>query len=620
MYPRTDESCGAGIYARCSRSLGRSSISIRTALKMAQTLSFLLLLTILPLVHGVPTPEGAQTFNVSVPEGFTVTNRGNYFCVLPASWFSVMVFYLGNYAAHAATLITYPGEPPIYIVAAVVYALFFPTTGIVRGLNAVFRHARFPWGEQTDMRSAARAGALCMVVRTPLWRDEQKPVSSNVSQTALASEEVAEKPQGHSEHVARAVEENLKVEWKIIEGAWCKELPQLWPFFDTSLERPKAAMPKPENRPWWRKMFDELIDLERKVHGTCVLPDNGYYALAYVPRNANVETAFKAPGVHIPTQLSSTYSFIRAVIAVIQVLYASATLLKATRGPQIKQYGFAAFGLTVIPYLIMSVINLVGNVLTPDYNALYIVDSPILQEAKQVHGAKIDGIVGSLVIDERHRDARVDIANPRLRMAVTQRSSGALVSAPAPPRNERTDLTTSSTEESLNTAQVTCVQSGHTLYCIAFTCPVISRTDYVPPTKFLESDVKSNWKYFDPKLRAEVHIPAYTYIFFSFVCVGLGSLTLIPVGVISRFHENNSTHEQRVWIVSWTVFGIVIGTFAGWWTAILDFRTAGEDGFGKWVKLAGKILFALFFAAPGVGGFIMVGQMLREYGNCVSLS
>jgi hypothetical protein len=36
---------------------------------------------------------------------------------------------------------------------------------------------------------------------------------------------------------------------------------------------------------------------------------------------------------------------------------------------------YAAFGLTLLPYLVMSVVNLVGNLVTPTYPTLYMVDS-----------------------------------------------------------------------------------------------------------------------------------------------------------------------------------------------------------------------------------------------------
>jgi len=280
------------------------------------------ILHVIPLAHSRPVPD--QVFTVNVPSGYSATNHSSndIFCVTPAPWSGVIIFYLGNYAAHAATVITYPGEPPIFVFSAIIYALFFPASGMVRGLGAIFRHARL---EKDDLQSAARAGALCHVVRTKDWR------------------------RGGEEHGS---------DWRIIEGSWAKELPHLWPFFDTSLERPKSQDRIPREMSAFRRFWSDAMRMERKIHGTCLLPDNGHYALAYVPRYAEVKIS---PRRHnpdnstvevddeAPVRLSSSYSFIKAVVALAQVLYASATLYKATRGPQIAQFGYAAFGLSVAP-------------------------------------------------------------------------------------------------------------------------------------------------------------------------------------------------------------------------------------------------------------------------------
>ena len=84
------------------------------------------------------------------------------------------------------------------------------------------------------------------------------------------------------------------------------------------------------------------------------------------------------------------------MVAIFQVLYASYTLYK-TRGDQLSQYGYAAFGLTVIPYIIMSFLNLLGNLSTPNYLTLYLIGSPELEEAKLQDEAALDGLVGSIV-------------------------------------------------------------------------------------------------------------------------------------------------------------------------------------------------------------------------------
>ena len=45
-------------------------------------------------------------------------------------------------------------------------ALLLPTAGAARGFDAIARHARF---RKKPLQRAARAGALCMVVRTESW-------------------------------------------------------------------------------------------------------------------------------------------------------------------------------------------------------------------------------------------------------------------------------------------------------------------------------------------------------------------------------------------------------------------------------------------------------------------
>jgi hypothetical protein len=209
--------------------------------------------------------------------------------------------------------------------------------------------------------------------------------------------------------------------WRVIEGTWAKEMPKWWPFFDTSLERPsphrrgkKLGIRQKKWKQFWLDVWNIcMVKTERKIHGTIILPRNGFYELAYVPRNAVVkgydhvyknnsceetvvndvkhtyfiskreiddrshasagnntdghdvngangtvdeklpqtESADDVDKESIPTTLSSSYSVVRTVIAMIQILYATFTLFKAVKGPQIKQYGYAAFGLTVVPYV-----------------------------------------------------------------------------------------------------------------------------------------------------------------------------------------------------------------------------------------------------------------------------
>jgi hypothetical protein len=126
---------------------------------------FCLWISISVPIYAAPIPTKQIVLNV--PQGYTDHNNSRLFCIDPSPWTHIAIFYLGNYAAHAATLVTYPGEAPFNVVRGILYALFFPTSGIVRGLNSIFRRATFT---KNDLDAATRAGALCMVVRTHKWK------------------------------------------------------------------------------------------------------------------------------------------------------------------------------------------------------------------------------------------------------------------------------------------------------------------------------------------------------------------------------------------------------------------------------------------------------------------
>jgi hypothetical protein len=100
--------------------------------------------------------------------------------------------------------------------------------------------------------------------------------------------------------------------------------------------------------------------------------------------------------------ISASRNFLGAFVGLVQILYASYTLY-LTRGDQTHQYGYAAFGLTVFPYIMMTAMNLLGNLAAASYPALYLVNSPELHEAR-LRGAKIDGVVGKVVEANYGRD------------------------------------------------------------------------------------------------------------------------------------------------------------------------------------------------------------------------
>ena len=103
--------------------------------------------------------------NVTVPTGTVYKPAYNLLC-LAAKPSDVFIFFAANYLAHTATVKSFPGESTAENIASLLFALLFPSSGIARGLDAIFRHAVFT---EHELQRAAQAGALCMVVRSNSW-------------------------------------------------------------------------------------------------------------------------------------------------------------------------------------------------------------------------------------------------------------------------------------------------------------------------------------------------------------------------------------------------------------------------------------------------------------------
>jgi hypothetical protein len=85
-------------------------------------------------------------------------------------------FFIANYFAHAATVRANPGEDWKDFTFAVVLAIAFPFSGVARGLEAIIRRLRGYRRSESALRKAARAGALCIVVRDENWQSDAETV------------------------------------------------------------------------------------------------------------------------------------------------------------------------------------------------------------------------------------------------------------------------------------------------------------------------------------------------------------------------------------------------------------------------------------------------------------
>ncbi|OCL11883.1 hypothetical protein AOQ84DRAFT_286308 [Glonium stellatum] len=420
-------------------------------------------------VTGYAIPINQTNAGNSVLDHFSNHGDPNLVCT-PSTKVSIVLFLFTNYLAHCATVVSYPGETGRSSGISGVLALFFPASGIIKAMNALIRRPRL-FGKN-EVETATRAGALVMVVR--------------------------------DEH------EKTDDEWHLWPQAeWLKMYRPLW--MRDHLPVIEKSMP----------MLPPAAKHFFSIHGIYRLPPG--YRFAPVPSDAKIEVGPKndEKDADAKIDVSYSYNFAKTALALLQTVSAGATLYR-TRGNQIAIYGYSAFGLTVAPYLVMSIVNGLAQMVMPQYPRLYMVWSSEMDEAKK-RGGHFDSIIGRL-------------SDPK-----------------------------------------------ETSTCTA------------------------TFKEIDGSLKFSITENPIAV-------VGLVSVAII--GALTGFRHGQSTRAQRAWILLWFSFGAAFGSLGPTITRLFV-RSLERKGMHKWFGLVTvAITFGLFFV-PAIGGFVVVIQMLNEYGTCI---
>ncbi|KAH7176197.1 hypothetical protein EDB81DRAFT_897304 [Dactylonectria macrodidyma] len=250
------------------------------------------------LIFSSFSPIWGAAINTTVILPPDTSNHGNPDLLCrPPKWVDITIFFLGNYVAHVGTIVTNPGESTTSVIFASIFALLFPVTGVVRGVNAIKSMAIFG---KNDLERAARSGALYMVT----YGAGRHPI----------------------------LERRVHGKYELREGDT----------FEIVGRQAVFQGEEGEQVSWTDRL---------KILLTGAKPEQNF------------------------TSISCSYDLAKILVALGQTIFAAATLYQ-TRGDQISIYGYAAFGLTVTPYAMMSVVNLLGNLVRPTYPAMYIVRPP----------------------------------------------------------------------------------------------------------------------------------------------------------------------------------------------------------------------------------------------------
>ena len=114
-------------------------------------------------------PVGTTNLTVPVPEGTSNHGDPGIICT-PTRWYEIIAFFITNYIAHAFTVKTLPGEKLGTRMITAFLALLFPFSGVARGLESILRPAKFFPQPSDELETAARSGALCVVIRKDSWK------------------------------------------------------------------------------------------------------------------------------------------------------------------------------------------------------------------------------------------------------------------------------------------------------------------------------------------------------------------------------------------------------------------------------------------------------------------
>ncbi|KAJ9490043.1 hypothetical protein VN97_g3244 [Penicillium thymicola] len=429
---------------------------------------------------------------------------------------TMVIFYLTNYFAHAATIISSPGQGTREMIATIFIALLLPGSGVLRALNTIYRHSIFA-GD--PIQQAIRAGALCMVVKKPNPdHPPNRPARNN---------------QGRDTPLPDQLPQDGDI--RDIELGIVQSNPRsIHPDSSNEEEEEEVTNSIPQ-RQWWQTPNPRYLSPDTIVHGEHRLPSN--YVLAFVPPYARIELI--PPRKSSKEIFLSSYNILKLLVSLLQALWATVTLYR-TRGDQIQQYGYAAFGLTVAPYAFMSIMNIIGALLNAEYPAIFLVRTPSMDDAEREPGSDFFA-----------------------------------------------------TEVCFRALEPPCAET---------------------PGGLLEFFRRA----LDPDIKDELTALTAGSGQNAIMAIAgklLGSVPLANVGGLSKFQAKDSTSIQGGFTVSWLIVGIFYGASVKP-QIILKSPTREiqiDDVF------ASVLSFFLVFGVAPIGGMVMVGLMIQEFGICTLL-
>lgn len=564
----------------------------------------------------------------------------------PTNWYDICWFIFANYILHALSVRSLPGENSYSSFIIRIACLLIPSTGLRRGLCLITRANA---AADSDLQAAARARALCMVIRKSDWRpcvgdvvegcelDVHGDVTDIVAVSTSSETCIADNRKGDSSGSTKE-----KADVRNGKGLTIQiKDPYTEPLRHGPIELIiKWLIETPSFRSW--SPSASIVDHESvKIHGRCQLAEG--YALSYVPGDMKVNARVPSSSGNAITQsstqtrLACVHNFPRILFSISQSISGAYALYKA-RGSQIERYGFAAFGLTVIPYIVISIINFTGSLLSGEYETIFLVHSSVMDEMI-ARGGFSDGTVGSVdVATEDHTDI------PLLDREVSIGSVGTAVKFEGSKEALRCGGSSNQSFkiEPLKTPvpKRWCLSWKHRYHGLLH-YPVLTQKPSLitketpiaqepsPKPKDAKQGRCQRWPWQKPPASAKdkistIFIPSHSpftrlsparnqtplnLLAIILLLVAIATPYLI-IGILSGFKPNNSSLLQRNFTLTWLICGqsqgYGLGEYVEQWTR-------------KKAILWGLLIVICFHGSSSVCGFFVVAQEMLEFGTCKAM-
>jgi hypothetical protein len=263
--------------------------------------------------------------------------------------------------------------------------------------------------------------------------------------------------------------------------------------------------------------------------------------------------------------------------SVVQLVLSCITIYRS-RGSQLDQYGYAAFGLSVFPYAVMSFINLLFAGVLGEYPCLYILRTGILDEAKQC-GPSVSSEIG--VLGETTTDEKVRV---RRRVATWLKTE----------KNEQGKILTLRRDvDGATTRRFKLVGCGDPADFVFGVDSVTNFENEKPATESTEPQSRQDRLFFSSWIVSSMIVFVIPYVF---------------IFLLTRFHKQDSSLAERAWMMSWLVANQLSFVILIVFGALLP--QISVEHFMYLLLLMSPALI------PAIGGLVTVGKMAFKFGSC----